>query len=325
MIHKKPKLSVILINLILFTVLALLHIMTNYKLNETIQMYYYGLRIILLINCFIIIIRFKIRKLEIGFICLILGFLLEFLGDYLFIQEKLREESLLFINLIGFFNIFGLIILIHGVAHNLRNINNLTNSLENLAYYDQLTGLKNRNYLLATHPGQHINSEHVEYDLPRFINSKHAAVLFLDIDDFKLINDFAGHGGGDKILMVTANRLQSLSTQNNVVIRISGDEFLIIINAYKTMENLEQEIVRIQQKLNEPILLKENTIRVNTSVGCALYPEHGDQLEMLMRSADIAMYQAKRSANDKYCIFEEELEISFNEQFHQLFNQERMK
>jgi diguanylate cyclase (GGDEF)-like protein len=317
---KKTKLFMITISFISLILLVIMHFMTNYINNERVQMYFYGLRLILLFNCFIIIRRFKIKKSEIGFLIVILGFLLEFIGDYVFLQDNLRDESLLFVLTVGSLNIFGLIILIHGISQTLKKITNLTHSLEHLAFYDQLTGLKNRNYLIAGNQGA-FDTEIVEYDLPKLIKSKQAAILFLDIDDFKLINDFAGHAGGDKILKVTASRLESfIGNEDNLVIRISGDEFLIIINHYVSNDTLEIQIKAMQRELNQVIHLKDKKIKVSTSIGYALYPEHGAELETLMRKADIAMYHAKRKSKNNYCLFSDDLEVEFNQQFHHIFN-----
>ena len=165
--------------------------------------------------------------------------------------------------------------------------------LEFQARHDPLTQLPNRNYLLSEFSRWQQNKD-------RF------SLLFVDLDNFKGINDSFGHSMGDRILVTLAERFRALISPDDLLVRHGGDEFVLLICG----ESLEDEENVITQKLYlacEDIEVQGMTFSPGASVGIARFPEHGSNLEELLRSSDIAMYEAKKSRN-RVCMFQPELE-----------------
>lgn len=157
--------------------------------------------------------------------------------------------------------------------------------IEQLAFYDPLTGLPNR-ALSADRLKQALAAAHR--------HGQRVALLFLDLDRFKEINDTQGHAAGDAVLMEVARRFQAVLRQEETLARIGGDEFVVIV------EEAEQSAVaviaeRLRQALAEPLAAKGHTYALGVSIGIALYPEDGATCEDLLKQADIAMYRAKTS------------------------------
>lgn len=156
--------------------------------------------------------------------------------------------------------------------------------LAHLAYYDQVTGLPNRS-LFRDRLGHAIaRSKRDETAL---------SAMFLDLDRFKAINDGYGHDVGDQLLKTVGSRLQSVLRETDTVARLGGDEFAILLE--RTSGEAEARAVagRILEAMESPILCAKDQIVVSTSVGIAMYPEHGYTVEGLLKSADAAMYEAK--------------------------------
>ena len=173
-----------------------------------------------------------------------------------------------------------------------------TKELENIAMYDLLTGLPNRNML--------------NYQLRKaFMNVLRSdgqiAVLFLDLDDFKKVNDSHGHTDGDKLLIQAANRLRSSIRQVDMACRFGGDEFVVVLGH---LEN-ENEAVLVAEEIldafKEPIKIQNSLFYVSTSIGIAFAPEGMTKSEDLISYADIAMYEAKDNGGAKYHIYHEEM------------------
>jgi diguanylate cyclase (GGDEF)-like protein len=157
------------------------------------------------------------------------------------------------------------------------------NRILNLALYDSLTGLPNRT-LLIDRIGQSIR------DAQRY--KREFAVLMMDLDRFKLVNDTLGHGVGDEMLREVARRLGATVRDTDTVARLGGDEFVVLLVGGR---DVAVEIAeRIALALREPMVLAGEALDMGASIGIAHYPAHGQDVDMLMRHADIAMYQAKR-------------------------------
>lgn len=178
-----------------------------------------------------------------------------------------------------------------------------------LAYYDVLTGLPNRS-LLRDRLGQVIASAH--RDQSQF------ALLFLDLDRFKYINDSMGHSVGDKLLQSVAQRLQACVREGDTVSRIGGDEFIVLLR-----EIDEAAVVHVADKLLKtlatPFNLNGQVISTYASVGIALYPTHATDIDVLMKNADAAMYNAKENGRNNYKFFTPEM----NFRAHQIFEMEK--
>ena len=178
-----------------------------------------------------------------------------------------------------------------------------------IAYHDMLTGLPNRNLLneLLVHS---INMAER--------NNKYMAVLFLDLDGFKIINDSKGHAKGDQILQEIAERLVVTLRKSDIIARHGGDEFIIIIEELENSSEVELIANKIIDSIQEPFCLEENDYFLTTSIGIALYPTDGHTPDILIKNADIAMYKAKENGKNQYlfctpvmkAIADETMEIS---------------
>ncbi|MBU0592866.1 MAG: diguanylate cyclase [Gammaproteobacteria bacterium] len=174
-------------------------------------------------------------------------------------------------------------------AHQQGRILNIENQnrLWQLANHDALTGLPNRMLL----------TDRLEQLLARMRRQeKQLAVMFLDLDDFKQVNDTYGHDFGDQLLKLVAERLRSSVRADDTVARMSGDEFIILIGSVENQEALTAVRQKIQQTLSEGFQIEEQLFRVRASIGIALFPEDGDAPESLIRQADKRMYADKQAA-----------------------------
>ena len=182
--------------------------------------------------------------------------------------------------------------------------------LYNQSRTDALSGLANRNHL----------QERVEQIID--ISSrekKEFALLFLDLDHFKSVNDSLGHDVGDELLRNIAQAIQDILRINDVVARIGGDEFVIVLTHYKDVLELYEIIERIQTQLMKPWLINTFPIQITSSIGITVYPKDGDDLLSLMKHADIAMYEAKARGRKGYHFFTEELNAK-TQQYIELTN-----
>ena len=167
--------------------------------------------------------------------------------------------------------------------------------LLDLANFDQLTGLPNRT-LLRDRLDQAMRKAHRR--------NARVAVLFADLDRFKHINDSLGHHSGDDVLRTIAQRLQECVRSENTVARLSGDEFIIIIEDFDSLDSIRAVTRRILMDVSEPIPLTDgNEVKLGASIGIALYPDHGREVEALLQNADIAMYRAKTRGRNTFQIF----------------------
>lgn len=160
-----------------------------------------------------------------------------------------------------------------------------------IAYHDTLTGLPNRNLL---------NELLVHSITLAERNNKCMAVLFLDIDGFKMINDSKGHGMGDQILQEVAERLLKTLRESDVIARHGGDEFIVIIEELDNCSGVELIANKIVNCFQEPFHLENQDYFLTTSVGVAVYPADGQTPDMLIKNADIAMYKAKENGKNQY-------------------------
>jgi len=127
-----------------------------------------------------------------------------------------------------------------------------------------------------------------------------AAILFIDIDGFKEVNDTYGHMVGDIILKMVAARLLKIIRESDTVARIGGDEFLIIQTEVNDKETIAFVADKILNKLADPFDLAGTEIKIGASIGIAIYPEHGNNIQLLIKKADKAMYKAKKLGKGTY-------------------------
>lgn len=170
--------------------------------------------------------------------------------------------------------------------------------LYNLSRTDSLSGLANRNLL----------QERVEQIIELSQrNGKEFALLFLDLDHFKSVNDSLGHDVGDELLRNIARVIKDILRLNDVVARIGGDEFVIVLTSYSNEVELIEIIDRIQARLAKPWEIQTFPIQITSSIGITIYPKDGENLLTLMKNADIAMYKAKEDGRSGYSFFTQEL------------------
>jgi diguanylate cyclase (GGDEF)-like protein len=157
--------------------------------------------------------------------------------------------------------------------------------LEHMAQHDQLTGLPNRTLFL----------DHLHSALARAHREKTSlAVLYLDLDDFKQVNDIHGHTVGDQLLQEMARRMTRCVRESDTVGRIGGDEFIVLLDGIRQPGDADMVTGKILAALSAPYEHPRATLRVTASIGVALYPEHGRDGDELIQHADNAMYQAKK-------------------------------
>lgn len=175
--------------------------------------------------------------------------------------------------------------------------------IHQLAFYDSLTGLPNRSLLLVKANQAIANATR---------NKQSLAVLFIDLDRFKQINDSLGHQAGDELLRIVATRLQAEARRADIVGRLSGDEFVIVLGQCD-VHHVTDVVNRIQASLSQPCHIAGVVITPSASIGIGLCPENGETIEVLLHRADMAMYQAKERNRGRYSFFSEEMNIQAQE------------
>jgi diguanylate cyclase (GGDEF)-like protein len=176
--------------------------------------------------------------------------------------------------------------LVNHIEQMLKGLINAQVQLRNLATRDPLTKILNRT-LIADRLSQAIVTA-------KRTKTK-VAVLFIDMDRFKTINDSLGHDVGDTLLIEVANRLLKVLRSNDSVGRLGGDEFLVVIEGNNELSELMYVVQRIDEALTRPYFLADREIRTSGSIGISIYPDNGEDTNQLMRCADLAMYKAKGS------------------------------
>ncbi|WP_374351583.1 diguanylate cyclase domain-containing protein [Chitinimonas sp.] len=166
-----------------------------------------------------------------------------------------------------------------------------------LAFYDTLTALPNR-FLFAEHIEQALRQQQRRGDV--------LALMFIDLDDFKQVNDNYGHDAGDELLRVVAKRLVACVRASDTVSRQGGDEFMVLLGNLTDRHAAIQVAEKMLASLAEPVELDGQQLRVRASIGIAICPEHGDNTASLRRHADIAMYQAKFGGKHRYAIYSDD-------------------
>lgn len=176
-------------------------------------------------------------------------------------------------------------------------------TIEKMAYYDHLTDLPNRRLLK-----QEVENRIALYQK----TSEPFALLFLDIDRFKIINDSMGHSFGDQLLIEFGKKLKSYVRQEDIVTRIGGDEFVILLENSSLIE-AEANAARIINNMSKTFMIGDIEMHASPSIGVSLFPNNGDNYDTLITNADLAMYQAKKNGISNYQIFTEDLQLKIKE------------
>jgi diguanylate cyclase (GGDEF)-like protein len=170
------------------------------------------------------------------------------------------------------------------------------------AFHDQLTGLQNRRSLIK--------------DLSELVGSKtkgKVALLIIDIDNFKYINDTMGHCFGDQLLMKLSERLEGLIEDNCKIYRLGGDEFVILFEDFDDSITIEKLAVKLLKGCTFGFDVDYSRLFISISIGIALYPEHGDNLDALLKNADIAVYKAKETGKNRIVFFNKPMNDAISE------------
>lgn len=174
--------------------------------------------------------------------------------------------------------------------------------LQYQAYHDQLTGLQNRRALIKS--------------LDKLVNSKtegKMALLIVDIDNFKYINDTMGHSFGDQVLIRLSKRLAALVENDTSLYRLSGDEFVIIMEDFADAVEVERLAVKLLKGCEASFDVAGSNIFIATSIGISVYPEHGEDMDELLKSADIAVYKAKETGRNRIVFYNRPMNDALSE------------
>lgn len=173
-------------------------------------------------------------------------------------------------------------------------------TLLRLATHDTLTGLPNRTLL----------KDRLDWAISHAQrNQTLAALLFMDLDRFKTINDTLGHNIGDQLLKYVANRLKNCVREEDTVARLGGDEFVILLNGLPNVEVIEDIAAKILDALSYPIKLENHEVYTSPSIGISVYPRDGNDTDSLLKQADLVMYRAKSQGGNRHLYYMPEIDI----------------
>ncbi|HSH98404.1 MAG: EAL domain-containing protein [Methylophilaceae bacterium] len=191
-----------------------------------------------------------------------------------------------------------------GVQNDITQIRQYQEALERQANYDLLTGLANRNLL----------KERIKHAFNEGRRSGRVfTVAFIDIDNFKRVNDSLGHSAGDELIKMVAERLQHCVREGDTVARVGGDEFVMLLSSQSSEESTHVVLQRIRSEMGKPFVLAKKQLTVTCSIGLASFPRDGDNSEMLLSNADSAMYRAKASGRNNFQFYAKEMNAELGE------------
>ncbi|GAX86757.1 conserved hypothetical protein [Lebetimonas natsushimae] len=184
-----------------------------------------------------------------------------------------------------------------------KQIENEQLELKRKSITDNLTGLFNRNYLKYIFSLFRAKAKR---------ENKKIAIIFIDLDYFKEINDTLGHKYGDILLKIIARRFKEVLREDDIIIRFGGDEFIVLL-LFNKEEEILSVIDRLYKKIREKILLKHKEFNINLSIGISIYPDDSKDLDILIKNADMAMYEAKKKGKGRFEFFKHELSKKLEE------------
>lgn len=181
-----------------------------------------------------------------------------------------------------------------GLFHDISDMKRQEEFIRHQVFHDSLTGLPNRPLLI----------NRIDKAIAHATRGRRKfGLIYLDLDNFKNVNDSLGHAVGDMLLREAAERLRQIIRNVDTVARLGGDEFIVLIEDIDDEKPVTLLAVRILDSFNKPFIIQGNTLHVGTSIGIAMFPEDGDNTDILVRNADTAMYRAKEKGKDNFTMF----------------------
>jgi diguanylate cyclase (GGDEF)-like protein len=181
-----------------------------------------------------------------------------------------------------------------GILTDITERKDFENDIQHIAQHDALTHLPNRALF---------NDRLQQAIATALRNKSRLALMFIDLDKFKPVNDTYGHGVGDLLLKEVALRIQDCLRESDTAARIGGDEFVVLLPAIETEQDAGTVGEKVLDALNRPFVLAGHTLEISGSIGVAVYPEHGKDEKLLVKSADIAMYHAKKNGRNNVSMY----------------------
>ncbi|MRN51420.1 putative bifunctional diguanylate cyclase/phosphodiesterase [Paenibacillus monticola] len=191
------------------------------------------------------------------------------------------------------------------LIENQRKLTASEERMHHLAYHDLLTGLPNKLALYENAANDVLTD-----------SGTNAAIMFVDIDNFKYINDTMGHAFGDRLIVQTSERLLSIVGTEGAIYRFGGDELIILLHPLQDRAHTDRVAGRILTGFKKGFEMDNTLLHISISIGISIYPEHGSDIMELVKRADIAMYKAKEAGKDKYVVFDQYLNDIFTERMY---------
>lgn len=256
-----------------------------------------GLVFILAFNTFIISLDFKVKFISLG-----IGLMtFSFLNDVIVGMNFALPNAFRYLQNLVFEEVFqglSIIMITYGFYKAIEEKESFVKEMKDLAFNDYLTSLPNR--------------RSIKEKLSLFINeasnsSKKLGILFVDLDEFKIINDTFGHNIGDDLLKKASKRLMNVVRANDIVARLGGDEFVIVLHDVNEYSEVECIANRIIENFKETFILNGIHIHTSCSIGISIFPDNGGDLDTLFKNADIAMYKAKANGKNNFEIYNDSM------------------
>ena len=215
-------------------------------------------------------------------------------GETLILENKFGEDTIFNVTLSPIFDMRNKVVGVTGTNRNVTEAKKSEQIIRRMAYYDNLTNLPNRVFFF----------DELENEIAVAKNNcTKLVILFLDMDNFKRVNDSLGHGFGDELLKEASKRLHSCMRENDIVARISGDEFSVLLKNVGNINEALPILDIISSAFYEAFHIGNSSINMTSSIGVSVFPDDGELPEELIRSADIAMYKAKELGKNRYEFF----------------------